>query len=240
VGTAGCGGLPVCKGTHHNIGTETQYCLRVEYLFRSEMFLNLDANGVTFSFSLVKIGLYLVKSCSSSALKLLPAAPTPPTSSPCRACAPQLCSFKTFHPPPYTPATRPTRQLLMIHTFSNFISAPSCIALACAAAAVIYIRHIRRDCRLSALWFVLCLITKALRPRTPARIPHASTSLHPPTPPDVVRSRESMRRLIRLAAPLMSYTPAPAHRVTLRRADACVAGVRVRWFDPPSSRGEKL
>ncbi len=110
--------------------------------------------------------------------------------------------------------------------------APMLLTLACLAAAALYIRHIRRDCHLSPFWFIICLITKALRPKAPATAPPPSG--HPP-PPHVLQARDSMRRLIRLATPLMSYTPRGAHLLTLRRINASVAGVSVRWSVMASS-----
>jgi hypothetical protein len=119
----------------------------------------------------------------------------------------------------------------------HVVASPPVLALACLAAAVLYTRHIRRDCHLSPFWFIICLITKALRPKAPAKAPPSSG--HSP-PPHLLQARDSMRRLIRLATPLMSHTPRAAHLLTLRRVDASVAGVSVRWSVMASSCYEKV
>ncbi len=104
-------------------------------------------------------------------------------------------------------------------------SAPA-LALACLLLTALYhllLLRSRSGCKLSTFWFIVCLTANALRPR-PSSAPHPP----PPCPPspDVTRSRDSMLRLIRLAAPLMSPAQQPA---ALRRVPATVAGVRVRW-----------
>lgn len=127
------------------------------------------------------------------------------------------------------------------------------LLLAAAAGIALYVRFIRRACSLSPFWFVICLITKALRPSAPTRsssskspCSHPSSSCssacappyRPPldAPPDVKRARESMRRLIRLAAPLMSYKPSGTQHLHLQRAAACISDIIVRWCVDASSR----
>jgi hypothetical protein len=124
--------------------------------------------------------------------------------------------------------------------WSIVTSAPS-LALGCAVLVALCIRRLRRGCNLSAFWFIVCLTAKALRPRPPT--PPSSSSPSPPPPPptlpppEVTRGRESMRRLIRLAAPLMSFAPQPP---SLRRSQASIAGVGVRWYDVTPSHNKKL
>lgn len=104
-------------------------------------------------------------------------------------------------------------------------SAPALALTGLVVLLVLSARSVRRrsGCNLSAFWFIVCLTAKGLRPRASSAPPCA-----PPCPPsaDILRGRESMRRLIRLAAPLMSFAPQPP---SLRRVPATIAGVRVRW-----------
>jgi hypothetical protein len=122
--------------------------------------------------------------------------------------------------------------------WSIVTSAPS-LALGCAVLVALCIRRLRRGCNLSAFWFIVCLTAKALRPRPSPPPSSLSHPPHPPTlpPPEVTRARESMRRLIRVAAPLMAFAPQPH---SLRREQASIAGVGVRWYDATPSCITKL
>jgi hypothetical protein len=120
---------------------------------------------------------------------------------------------------------------LYYRSMQDFITSAPFFALVVAVSFACYIRSVRCSCQLSTFWFIICLIAKALRKEAPppalCRSSHVSA-----TPPDVARARESLRRLVSLAAPLMRCR-LPKNRLrTFRRSDTSIAGVKVRWYQP--------